>query len=508
MEELHQEETALTPVFNFHSKDLHIEKNLGLSLPFCYRTSRGGIAEVEVKSVIGEQGIISTRMSGERLGAFEHDILMIWCSMAKEQVESGLVSNKEGKLRVHYTISNLCTRLRLSTNTRSRVRKAIDVLFNYTMDVKNFAFMKETNEIDVKNETIRLISRKGEVKKVYASDGTVVNNGSFFVEFDEMIIENITMGMVSVINEDEYFKLSSGIDRRALVFLYSKRKAFGNRFTFEMDELTLVLGIEASPKKSRERVLKALTKSREASTKFTFEIVKQRGLATYDVYVEFSENVLLELSEFDHFVNALHSIYTKESMDIIGVDSRDIKVISEEFKKKWKQDMNGSEVFNFLGDELPIGFFLVDLALHQVIKTGYTLTGGLKSLVNPIYKSMVGDKLTLPDGYKYFAPRQMRENEKEKAKQIIASDKTIKKEIEVKKKADLQSSFNDAWDLLIQKNPALLSQIETDAKVILEKDGFVKEGDAVYKLMLNEEVRTLAIERFENGTLLNSIRIN
>jgi hypothetical protein len=36
----------------------------------------------------------------------------------------------------------------------------------------------------------------------------------------------------------------------------------------------------------------------------------------------------------------------------------------------------------------------------------------------------------------------------------------------------------------------------------------VKEGDPIYKLMLTEELQRLALERFENGTLLNDIKIN
>lgn len=505
-----EEQLSLAHSFNLQKDDLNIDYNLGLALPFRYQKSNKGAAEVEVKSLADKDGnLINTRMSGERLGAYEHDILMVWCSMAKEQEREGLVQNREGKLRVHYTVSHLCERLRLSKNTRSRVRSAINNLLNYKVKVKNFAFMRATEEMDYKDETISLISKHGEVKRLVTSNGEVLSTGSYYVEFDESIIENLTLGMVSVVNEDQYFNLKTGIDRRALVFLNSKRKAFGNKYFFPISELSLVLGLEQKPpRKQRERIIKALDTAKKVSNRFSYEILKVHNRDEWDVLIEFIPEDMISPPEVDEFYQCLETIYTRESLEKFDVTERDVKIIVDEINKKWCKD-SGKEKPEclFMGDTVVVGEYILDLALHQVIKTNYSLTGSIKLLAKAIYKALLDDRLELPDKYRYFARKQAKEIEKKHIMKKMNEQKEKRELIENNKLENIKKGFEFAYDSLVDNNPKVKAEIEEIAIEILSLEGIEKNNPA-FKLAFDKKVKDLCFDRYQNGSLLDSFKIN
>lgn len=506
MPEISESPLPLDHYTKFPQDQLITDANLGIALPFMYHSNKGGIADVSVKTFTDEKGnLLSTRISGPRLGAIEQDVLMVWCSMAKEQENEGLVENKPGKLRVYYTLAMICQRLRKSSNSRTMVKKAINNLLNYKVEVKNFAYIRVQSEMDYKNETMSLISKHGEVKRTFDENGKVKSNASFFVDFDTAIIDNLTMGMVSSVNEEQYFNLTTGIDRRVLVFINSKKKIFGNRFIFSVKELSLVLGLEKKPpRKQRERIAKSLISIHEVSKDFTYEIVKKMDSDDWDVVVEHQENLLIEHQEVDEFFEAILQVYGKISLDTIDVTHKDIKLVVEEFNNKWmlKKSVD-NPLYTFDSQKIEIGKFLVDLALHQVIKTGYKLTS-FRGLVGSIFDNLMNGELQIPDRYRNYVVKQARIEERERKLVIMDEEKTKLEEFRKNEEKKQRASFELAYEDMILKEKNLRKAIEEQAKENLKMD----EGCDLYDNLLSLEMKEVAFEMFKSGKVLDVVKVN
>jgi hypothetical protein len=482
-----------------------------MGLPFKYHKSKsdGDEAAVKARSFADADGnLVNLRMIGERLGAIEHDILMVWSTMAMEQSTRSSAKTEPGKLRVYYTVSYLTQRLRRSLNTRSKIRAAIKELLNYKITVKNFAFMSNTNEMAYRDETINLISKHGRVKTLLNSDGKVVDTASYYVDFDESIVKNIARDLVSVVSEDDYFSLKCGVDRRTLVFLNAKRKAFGNSYAYTVSELSSIIGIEGiQPSKQRERILSSLRDARESTRDFDYNIVKQSGVAEWDILIEFKDIEEVELSEDGKVFRAMETVYGKDRLGEIDLCERDVQLINEEFCKYWLRNTpKESTKYSLAGDEIVVGYFALDLAVHQVIKTGYQLTGSIKKLAKLILNTIIEDRLELPQGYRYFVLKQASEIERKKVESKVLIEKSKREVLELEHNENLRKSFNNAYQALVMKSPKLKDVIWGQAEDLLALKGFDPETPA-YDLELEREAREIAFARYNDGSLLDLLEM-
>ncbi|MEC7275671.1 MAG: hypothetical protein VXV96_05065 [Bdellovibrionota bacterium] len=487
-----------------------VEINLGLALPFKYYLTDDYDKTEEHKAIVrsvDKSGSVymlevTTQSNEGPLQAFENDVLLVLLTMAWEQRDRNRNSrDKMNGFRVYYTLAEVCRRLGLSENSRNKVARAIRKIKSQSMQTKNFAYNAHTGQIGLINEDTKIILKSGRVR-VGATDVDFADyQDVFFVEFDSYIVKNLYDEYVSVISSDAYLSLKSGPQRRVLIFLYSKRKKFGDEFLFSLEELAQVIGLTGS-KKRRRQIGEYLGRVQDNLKNFEFTIKKKRGQSDWDIFVTFQGRSLIEAKEErDPFYQDLIEYYGEK--DLRDLDIREIDVLNmrREFNFKYEKEA-GKKTFAYGKDEINPADFCLDITLFQVLRCNYHITKSFKALAKVILNSMINGGLELPEKYRHFVSKRADEKRKKEVTEKIQVELARKEEAKKVEIERLEKSFDKMYSDMISKNKSFRKSLETKARASLESEG-VDPEDMMYKLSLEHRMRDLAREDYLSGDIMN-----
>ncbi len=487
-----------------------VEINLGLALPFKYYLTDDYDKTEEHKAIVrsvDDSGSVymlevTTQSNEGPLQAFENDVLLVLLTMAWEQRNRNHNSrDKMNGFRVYYTLAEVCRRLGLSENSRNKVARAIRKIKSQSMQTKNFAYNAHTGQIGLVNEDTKIILKSGRVR-VGATDVDFANyQDVFFVEFDSYIVKNLYDEYVSVISSDAYLALKSGPQRRVLIFLYSKRKKFGDQFLFSLEELAQVIGLAGS-KKRRRQIGEYLGRIQESLKNFEFNIKKKRGIQDWDIFVTFQERNLIEAKEErDPFYQDLVDDYRMSALKELDLTEIDIVNMRREFNFRFEKEA-GKDRFMYGKEELIPGEFCIDITLFQVLRCNYKITKSFKALAKVILTSMINGGLELPEKYRHFVSKRAETKRKREVTDKIQTELAKKEEAKRIEGERLEKSFDKMYADMISKNKSFKKALESKAMKSLEDEGVGPE-DMMYKLSLEHRMRDLAKVDFLSGNILN-----
>ncbi|MCF8060069.1 MAG: hypothetical protein K9K67_12280 [Bacteriovoracaceae bacterium] len=505
-----------TPMKSKHSNGappddrFKVEINLGLALPFKYYLTDDYDKTEEHKAIVrsvDDSGSVymlevTTQSNEGPLQAFENDVLLVLLTMAWEQRNRNQNSrDKMNGFRVYYTLAEVCRRLGLSENSRNKVARAIRKIKSQSMQTKNFAYNAHTGQIGLLNEDTKIILKSGRVR-VGATDVDFANyQDVFFVEFDSYIVKNLYDEYVSVISSDAYLALKSGPQRRVLIFLYSKKKKFGDQFLFSLEELAQVIGLTGS-KKRRRQIGEYLGRIQESLKNFEFTIKKKRGQPDWDIFVTFQERNLIEAKEDrDPFYQDLVDDFGERSLRELDLTEIDIKNIRREFNFRYKKEAN-KEYFLYGREKLDPAEFCIDITLFQVLRSNYRITKSFKALAKVILSSMIEGGMELPEKYRHFVQKRAEDGRKKEVTEKIQTELCKKEDAKRVEMERLEKSFDKMYADMIAKNKSFKKSLEGKAKESLENEGVCPE-DMMYKLTLEHRMRDLARVDFLSGDILN-----
>ena len=440
-----------------------IEPNLGLALPFQHYIDDNKKNETRksvVTSTDGDGNIffleISTQSDSGPLQAMENDVLISLLSMAVDQKNKH--QETSGKKRVFYSLAEICRRLGISEGSSGRVKSAIEKIKAQKVSFKNYIYVAETSEYFKGEFNTRIILSDGKVTMGSVNSDTIKE--FFYADFEPVIIKNLLNNYYSVIEHKRYLELSPGNQRRILVFLFSKKKTFGNEFIFDLEELARVLGISDSIKK-RYIIGDHLNKIIEIYKEIRFEIKKMKGTTSYNILISFDS-----ISEIDHKVDPfwqdLLFDYGESELMKLDIQMHDVLAMRVELNKKFSRLCNLNE-FKFRGKLYSPSEFAIDVTLYQVLKGNYKLTKGLKSLANKIIETMANETHELPEKYRLFLTERVREKKKiiaeEQAKEVYR--KKIKDELT--QEENFEKAFSKLFKETIQNKANVREKLRGEA---------------------------------------------
>lgn len=487
-----------------------VEINLGLALPFKYYLTDDYDKTEEHKAIVrsvDDSGSVymlevTTQSNEGPLQAFENDVLLVLLTMAWEQRDRNKNSrDKMNGFRVYYTLAEVCRRLGLSENSRNKVARAIKKIKSQSMQTKNFAYNAHTGQVGLVNEDTKIILKSGRVR-VGAADVDFANyQDVFFVEFDSYIVKNLYDEYVSVISSDAYLALKSGPQRRVLIFLYSKRKKFGDQFLFSLEELAQVIGLTGS-KKRRRQIGEYLGRIQDSLKNFEFTIKKKRGVNDWDIFVTFQErNLIEEKEDRDPFYRDLLEDFGSKDLKSLDLTEIDILNMRREFSFKFEKEAK-KDFFLYGKEKLNAAEFCLDITLFQVLRCNYQVTKSFKALAKVILSSMISGSLELPEKYRHFVTRRAEDKRKREVTEKIQTELSKKEEAKKVEAERLDKSFDNLYRDMITKNKTFKKNIEARAVKSLLDEGVGPE-DMMYTLSLEHKMRELARVDFLNGEILN-----
>ncbi|MCR9204980.1 MAG: hypothetical protein NXH75_10405, partial [Halobacteriovoraceae bacterium] len=487
-----------------------VEINLGLALPFKYYLTDDYDKTEEHKAIVRTVDAsgsvymleVTTQSNEGPLQAFENDVLLVLLTMAWEQRDRNKNSrDKMNGFRVYYTLAEVCRRLGLSENSRNKVARAIKKIKSQSMQTKNFGYNAHTGKIALVNEDTKIILKSGRVR-VGATDVDFANyQDVFFVEFDSYIVKNLYDEYVSVISSDAYLSLKSGPQRRVLIFLYSKRKKFGDQFLFSLEELAQVIGLQGS-KKKRRQIGEYIGRIQERLHNFEFTIKKKRGVQDWDILVTFQQKDLLEeKQDRSPFFQDLLDDYGQSKLAELDLREIDIDNMLREFGRRYEKE-TGKDTFAYGKEKIDAAQFCLDVTLFQVFRCNYHITSSFKALAKSIMGSMISGSLELPEKYRHFVSRRAEDKRKKDVSEEIQNELSKKKQAKKVEMERLDKSFDKMYTDMISKNKSFRKTLEVKAVDALKEEG-IAEGDMIFQLSLEHKMRDLAKADFLNGDIMN-----
>ena len=487
------------------------ELNLGLALPTKFRVEKGYDIQQEheslVKSVDDDGSVamvkIKTQSNQGPLGAFDNDVLTVLLTMAYEQKDHNERNQFDRNgYRVYYTLYEICRRLNLNLGNAGNVSESIEKIASQNLTLDNFAYASGAKKAVRKNESTKIIIKKGRVVRADGDSEEGEYTSYFYIEFDQFVVRNLYNDYASVLSSKKYLSLNSGPTRRIFIFLTSKRKIFGDKFSFNLFELTRVLGIcESTPQRQREYISKYLPKvSKEVGT-FSFLVQKEKGRKSWDILIEFHEEELLLEEPVDQFYSKVKKYYGEKYLEKLNLLEVDFINYREEFSSKYKA-VKGSTDFLFQGELVNPADFAIDIALFQVVKQHYPITKSFKALAHSILLAMAKGPYDLPEGFRYFIDKRIMSIEKKEQKIAMETEKqrqTILKDEEDRK---LDKAFREFYKNIVMKNKRQMGIYEEKADLSLRSEGY-DEDSMMWNILLTSEIEKLAKQDFQTGNSMH-----
>jgi len=285
-----------------------------------------------------------------------------------------------------------------------------------------------------------------------------------------------------------------------LIFLYSKKRSFGNDFLFSLNELAQVIGLQDSQKDKRRRLIfEYMQKTREITAVFDFTISKIRDKEDWEIMIHFHDPALVQ-HKGDQFFEDLNFDYGEAALKSIDFNEMDLENYRREFDSVYLT-RTGKEKFQWSKGEYLPSEFCLDLTFWQIFKCDYKISKTLKALARSILESMITDTLLYPDKYRSFITERVIERKKQKELAIIQQHR-LKKELQKKEE---EKKFDESFNKLLEdimKDQKYKKLIEQAAKEQLLAEG-MSESDMVYTLLFQDKVRTVAKEYLDDFKLFD-----
>jgi hypothetical protein len=496
------------------------ELNLSLALPFKQRV-RGKIKERSeaVIKVCDEHTnnvlkIISRSPRGA-LSAMAYDVLVTLLDMAYEQIdyhEKNGIEYSLDSFKVYFSNREVCERLNLNAdNSQGNITEALRELREVNINVLGHVFDIHNKNYSYQDKDFSLISSMSKsIKGAHAPMvGEGVNSVSLrYVIFDKFIVDLLSSEFG--VNRGNYLKLKSGKERRALSFLTAKRHIFGNVFSFEIDELASIIGDEEKRLDNKKAsVKKVLTKIKNTIPGFNYFLKSVYGRKSVEILIEFNSADLLE----EKYETAMYAEYVyaygKESLLAIEFEEFCYITLREELERVVKKADLPLE-YNYYKSKVDVIELAVDLALFQIIKTGYDKIK-IKKLAKIILDSIFRDEVELPDGYKHFIlKRNADKRKKEEQAKIQKEIEKRNKEAKIQEK-QIDANYKVFFKTYVEDNPKMYDKYKAIALEVLENNpNYILEDIALPEIreqlrsrLLHDTIYEVAKnDYFENGEII------
>lgn len=431
-------------------------------------------------------------INGDSLpGALAQDVLTVLFTLAVEQKsrqEPGTI--EAGRIKVWYSLAEICRRLRLSTSSNRKVKFAIEELENISVWFKDF--ICESSGYKTENIKTRIITRSGRIKSGRHGDYAENSNERWWVEFDGRVAQSLFDGLYGTLSRDVYLQLSSGACRGLYNILCTKRRMEGDRFIVDVDEIIKKLSLRSNPRRARHTVKKYIKTVSESCDGFSyyFTNINKRSV----VKIIFNDSDSGTITD-ETFFGKLVSEYGRESLASVGLERHDIEYILE-------QNLEDKYIFN--GRKILASELCIDIALHQVLVGGYNSLS-IKGLIRDMLKKVKTGELIIPDSYRDFINSRIEKRKDEAVIKEIEARARERKRKEEEETQFIQMRSLDIFNKIKESSPKLMKKLKSDAYIYLSR----KEGnerwesmiDSIKNMMIDARVKAVISEKIKTGDL-------
>jgi hypothetical protein len=493
-------------------KDLSIEINFGLAMGFSSRNTKdpkprkvvvktcspdGSYAFLEMESV-SPKGV---------LGSLDTDVLNAIITIASEQHESKSSVRKQetssGSLRIYFSLSDICRILGLDPrNMTSFVKESLEKLSSIDVSEKIFKHNASASKIYTEQVSYRAISDFGHYRGGHTNKDIGDFKSIFYLTFHPLVSERIRKGTASA-NRALYNGVKSGIEKRILSFLEAKEALFGPTYTFEVDELAVVLGFDhQTAYRKRDSIRKHLENLKVETKLFDYTFHKIDG--RLNICIEHSSEVLkLEQKFEDEFFSELVYYYGIDDLTKIDFTEEDLSVLRSELKGKFLQS-TGSEQFTFHKMEINPIELAVDLALYQVLKCNYQLKRGPRFFAKMLFEKLCTDEASFPNGYKYFVTKRNNDKRREIEAEKIRNALINQKNFEEEENRKFEIGFEKLWNNYSKNQPEIISALMAKAEELYKDDSDISNS-LLKSMLIEQKAKDMAKEIYKNGKLTDLV---
>lgn len=493
-------------------KDLSIEINFGLAMGFSSRNTKdptprkvvvktcspdGSYAYLEMES-ISPKGV---------LGSLDTDVLNAIITIATEQLENNLPTRKletpSGSLRIFFSLSDICRILELDPrNMTSFVRESLEKISSIDVKEKIFKHNASASKIYTEQVSYRAFTDFGHYRGGHTNKDIGDFKSIFYLTFHPLVSERIRKGTASA-NRALYNGVKSGIEKRILTFLESKEKLFGLTYTFEVDELAVVLGFDhQTAYRKRDSIRKHLENLKTETNLFDYTFHKIDG--RLNICIEhINKTTHIETRFTDEFFNELVYYYGVEELNKLDFCENDLIFLRNELKGKYSQ-MTGEEAYILHKSNIDPVEMSVDLVLFQVLKCAYPIKRGVRAFVKHIFEKLCTNEATFPNGYKNFVIKRNNDKRREIecGKIKIALDK--QKEFEAEEGRKFEIGFEKLWNNYNLSQPEIINVLKAKAEAFYKED-LSFENSLLKNMMIDQKAKDLARAAYKEGKLTDLV---
>ncbi len=495
-------------------KDLSIEINFGLAMGFSSRNTKdpkprkvvvktcspdGSYAFLEMESV-SPKGV---------LGSLDTDVLNALITIASEQQESNpsvrRPESNSGGLRIYFSLSDICRILGLDPrNMTSFVKESIEKLCSIDVHEKIFKHNASASKIYTNQVNYRAISDFGHYRGGHTNKDLGDYKSIFYLTFHPLVSERIKNGTAST-NRALYNGVKSGIEKRILSFLEAKEALFGSSYSFEVDELAVVLGFEhQTAYRKRDSVRKHLENLKNETKLFDYTFHKIDG--RLNICIEHSSEILKIDQKFDdEFYNELVYYYGLDDLIKLDFTIEDLTFLRNELKDKYLK-ATGKEKFILHKSEIDPIELAVDLALYQTLKCDYQLKRGARFFAKMLFEKLCNDEASFPNGYKYFVAKRNNDKRREIEADKIRNALEKQKNFEEEENRKFEIGFEKLWNNYNTNQPEIIKALMIKAESFCKDDPEINNS-LLKSMLIEQKAKDMAKEIYKNGKLTELVGV-
>lgn len=501
------------------------ELNLALAIPFKERV-RGkikGKSESVVRVCDDESSRvlkIATRCSRGAISSMAYDVLMCLLDMATDQLNHYRKVGThidENNFKVYFSYREICQILGLDpSNSQGNVSKAILELRDLNLDIVGHVFNIKTKEYTYTNKDFSLISSSQLTVSMGRDNGLIPLNKKSaslrHIVFDPFVVQLLTGEFT--LRRKEFLSMKSGKVRRAYGYIAGKRQLFGNVFSFDLEEFSSAIGdTEIRSDNKKASATKVLKEIKKADPSMNFCVKAVYGQGTIEILIEFDEVNLLAQSYTTKVFPELVYSYELSNLDKLDFIEADYIQLHQELNKKCC--LKNLEFIEYRSTSISTADFIIDLALFQIINTGYNKIP-LKKLCKLIMNSIFEDNVETPEGYRMYVVDRNKIARKKIEKEKLQKEISKRKAIEEQERSQQDANYKVFYDTYIKNDEKILNKYKKKAESMYlairhtDEDPFKdQEEDQMVKVLMKSYLADKAYklakeDYFNNGDIIKS----
>lgn len=447
----------------------------------------------ETKEFFRTQTTVSPIKGDKFPGALAQDVLTVLMTLAVEQKNRQEVGVAEsGKVKVWYSLSEICRRLNTSINNNKNIKSAIEELENVNIHYKDFICDDES----FKTESIktRIITRSGRSSRGSHAALGDEKRESFWIEFDGRVAQSLFDGLYGTLSRDIYLKLPSGASRGIYNIICVKRRIEGNRFYIDLDDVAKKIGLKNTKIKSRYSVKQYIKKISLACDNFTFYFANVGGRACAKIIFSDSPEEFEKIGD-NSFYTRLLKQYKESDIKSVGLQKHDIEYMLENYSE---------ETTKFKGRKIPSIEFCIDVALNQSIIGGYKVSN-IKGLIRKMMSQVDQGGVSLPDTYHNFLDARIEEERDKTIVEEIKNKEIEKKQREERDREYVREMANGIIENIQKDNPRKYERIKSLAtdrlKAYMGESYDLDMLKDFGQMVLKEAMEEIVCEKIESGDI-------